>query len=300
LASLLLKAYLTKLILEAIMEYNGTQSKQRQMPLDARSVCRALKPIFIRKWISALVFMGVILLIGVPARAHDYILETGHNWIKGQAHEARLGDILGNLAERCGYTIYLDEKLVSVPVTFDIPVKLEAEKAIRRIVHPFSYALVFARVPGKPGIRIEQVKVYSQGSQSAHYVLMSGNGSGFTAKSSYARGGAGGSGRALSSGVHAGMAAAQRNVRPPLEITKSSLGFTGYRFHNSKKGPDYRPDTMSLAKSYSEYRQERKAYQQRVDSTVLLSGKRNAEKGKSRFRAQRTESIQQTLAGAQQ
>ena len=59
-----------------------------------------------RAWMSALVFIGVLLLVGLPAHANDFFLETGSNWIKGRAQEARLADVLGNLAERSGYSIY--------------------------------------------------------------------------------------------------------------------------------------------------------------------------------------------------
>ena len=49
---------------------------------------------------------------------------------------------------------YIDKKLADVPVTFEIPVALEAEKAIRRIVHPYHHALVFGRVSATGTIRI--------------------------------------------------------------------------------------------------------------------------------------------------
>jgi hypothetical protein len=253
-----------------------------------------------RAWMSALVFIGVLLLVGLPAHANDFFLETGSNWIKGRAQEARLADVLGNLAERSGYSIYIDKKLADVPVTFEIPVALEAEKAIRRIVHPYSYALVFTRVPGSGIIRVQQIKVFSEGSQSAQYILLAGKGTAPVTAASYARGNYSDSRRITKGHVQAGAAAAQRQIRPAIEITKSSLGFTGYRFRDSKRGPDYRPTARTMAKAYAQYRQEREALQDRSDSAVLLNSHKKAEQKKSAYRSQRTETIQQTLYGSQE
>jgi hypothetical protein len=189
------------------LHYHTTEKKQRQMPLDAWPAYQTAILVSSHRWMPVLAFMGGILRAGMPARAHDNILET----YQGQAHEARLGNILGNPAERCGYTIFLDEKLVAVPVTFDIPAEHEAEKSIRRIARPYNYALVFTRVPGKPVSRSEQLKVFSKDSQAAQCALMCENGSGLTVKSFYVHGGTGGSGRTTGSGIQAGMATVQHS-----------------------------------------------------------------------------------------
>lgn len=273
--------------------------KRRRAPFQTWAACREPRPAImtlgtIWLWLAALVFVGV-MLPGGPALADDFFIDTNGHKISGRARNALMGDVLGNLAERCGYKVHVDEKLFSVPVTFEIPVALDAEKAIRRIVHPHSYALIFGRVPGRKSIRIEQVKVFSEGSQSASYVLVTGSGGVSRARASYALGGGnGGSGR-VSSSVAAGKAALSRHVRPPVEITTNSLGFTGYRYSDRRRGPDYRPEPADLAKAYASYRSKRGSLLRRTDSAGLQSARRVSLAKKSRYRTQRTRSIEQTL-----
>ncbi len=271
------------------------RSKRRSRPEDARSAGRSPKPvshIFLHR-ISALVIMGVILLTGMPARAHDFYLETGSGWIKGYAKQAPLGAILSQLAQRCGYKVYIDEMLAAVPVTFDIPAAFDAERAIRRIVHPFSYALVFSRQPETGDLRIDQVKVFSKSSRSTNYMLLTGNGSAPVVTSSHARG----YGRTNAPGgkVQAGKAAADQHVKPMVEIKKSSMGFTGYSFGDHRRGPNYNPDISMMAKSYSEYRKDRESLENRSSDAILLDGHRHAELEKMKLRSQRTDSIRKTL-----
>lgn len=269
--------------------------KRRSRPEDTRAAGRHSRPgsrAFLHR-ISALVFMGVILLTGLPARAHDFYLEAGNGWIKGYAKQARLGDILAQLAQRNGYKVYIDQKLAAVPVTFDIPVAFDAERAIRRIVHPFSYALVFSRIPQTGDLRIDQVKVFSESSWSSNYMLLTGDGSAPVISSSYARGyGVTG---ALSSKVRPGKSAVDHYVKPMVEITKSSMGFAGYSFRDSRRGPDYNPDVSMMAKSYTGYRKERQTIEDRGAKAVLLDAHRKSDKAKMKFRSRRTASIQQTL-----
>lgn len=275
------------------------RSKRRSRPEDARAAGRSPKPvshIFLHR-LSALVIMGVILLTGLPARAHDFNLETGSGWIKGYAKQAPLGAILSQLAQRNGCKVYIDEKLAAVPVTFDIPAAFDAERAIRRIVHPFSYALVFSRLPQTGDLRIDQVKVFSEGSGSNKYMQLTGDGGAPVVSSSYTRGYDRTS--AMSSKVLAGKAAVDRHVKPMVKITKSSMGFTGYSFGDHRRGPNYNPDISMMAKSYADHRKDRESLENRSSSALLLDGHRKAELEKMKVRSQRTASIQKTLEASQ-
>ena len=276
-----------------------TRRNRRSLPFGARAVDWPLRPIsrVFLLGITAVLLMGAILLISRPAWARGFQIETGSGLIKGHAQQARLGDVLNHLAQRNGYKVFIDEKLVSIPVTFDIPVALNVEKAIRRIVHPYSYAFVFTRLPENKGLRIDQIKVFSRGSQPSNYLLLTGDGSAPAISSSYVRGSS--SAGASRNQVRAGRAAVGRHVKPVVEITKSSMGFTGFSFHDRRRGPDYTPNTLTLAKSYADYRKQRKALENRGSKAVLLDAQRKAEQEKMKWRSQRTASIQQTLDASQ-
>lgn len=223
-------------------------------------------------------------------------LQADNDRIKGFAHQARLGDVLGQLAEQTGYTMFLDATLLDTEVSFDIPTALPAEKAIKRIVHPHSHALVFARVPGQANIRIEQVKVFSEGNQATSYVTFtSGNGA-VDVQPSYGRGDTPvrAANAASHSGVHAGPEGVRTHVRPPVEFTTNSMGFTGFKIRPRGKGVDYRPSTLTMAKAYARYRTERQRSEQRSQNNLLQAFHQQELKDQSQYQQQRTQSAQQS------
>ncbi|MGD9366983.1 MAG: hypothetical protein PVH87_14895 [Desulfobacteraceae bacterium] len=112
------------------------------------------------QWLTAFLFIvAVILFPERPAWGDDLNLHVGSNGIKGYAHQVALEDVLEVLADKGGYTFYLDEALINAAITFNIPHAMPAEKAFQRILSPYSYALVYVQMP-EHRVKIEQIQVY--------------------------------------------------------------------------------------------------------------------------------------------
>jgi hypothetical protein len=240
------------------------------------------------------VFFGLLSTL-TPAWGAEISLQVRDDRIQGYAHQARLEAVLGELAAQTGFTIFIDESLVDTEVNFDIPTALTAEKAIKRIVQPHSYALVFTRVPGQADIRIEQIKVFNEGNQAAGFVTVtSGNGA-VEVQPSYGRGDTPErlANAASHSVVHAGPEGVRTHVRPPVEFSTNSMGFTGFNFRSRGKGPDYRPSTLTMAKAYAQYRTERQRSEQRSQSNLLRTFHQQELKVQNQYQQQRTQSVQQ-------
>ncbi len=251
------------------------------------------------RWLTALLIIGAFIFFPErPAWGGEFNVETGPGGIKGYARQVSLGEILGYLADQNDYVVQIDQALLNAPATFYIPMPIPAEKAIQRIVHPHSLALVFSRVPGKDDPVISQIKVFDQGSHSASYALLSGSDLQRT-YASPARYGAVRSGT-IGRGVQAGRDGVDKHVRRPVIITKNSMGFTGFKFKNPQRGPDYRPDTITMAQAYADFRAESNALNERADHGTLHSAQTKVEQGKVQYRNTRTLSLQQTISDSRQ
>jgi hypothetical protein len=229
-----------------------------------------------------------------PAWGGEFNLESGPNGIKGYAKHASLEEVLNYLACRNGYMIQIDQDLLDAPTTFSIPETIPAERAIQRIIHPYSLALVFTRQAGAQRPVISQIKVFNKGNRSASFALISGDGP-QAVYASYARQGAFRSGMAGGRQVRSGREAFQKHVRPPVVITKSAMGFTGFKIRENRSGPDYRPTTRAMAQAYTNYRTERNALNKRTQVAKLNSAKQEIEQTKARYRSGRTPALQETI-----
>lgn len=248
-----------------------------------------------------ILFLLICILL-YPERAawgNDMHIQLDNNRIKGYAHQVSLGAILSELAHQGGYTVYVDRKLFNAPTSFTIPMYVPAERAIQRIVHPHSIALIFTRIPDQSTVRVSHIKVFSKGSQSASYAQLNGSDTGST-HVTYARGGYSRNDASLSNGIQAGPGTVRNHVKAPVIITENSMGFTGFKFKDKGRGPDYRPDTIALAKAYLQYREDRKAYTINSETSELADAKATAESAKSSYRTHRSDSIEQTITDAQQ
>jgi hypothetical protein len=251
-------------------------------------------------WLTALLIIGAIIFFPErPAWGGEFNVETGPDGIKGYARQISLGEILGYLADRNGYVVQIDQALLNAPATFNIPMPIPAERAIQRIVHPHSIALVFTRVPGKDEPVISQIKVFDKGSHSASYALLSGSGPQAT-YASPARYGTVRSDAIAGRGVLSGRDAVDKHVQRPVIITKNSMGFTGFKFKDPQRGPDYRPDTITMAQAYADFRAESNALNERVDYGTLHSAQQKVAQEKVQYRNTRTLSLQQTISDSKQ
>jgi hypothetical protein len=248
----------------------------------------------VRQWLALLLIISAVILYPErPAWGGGFEVSAGSDGISGFAQAAPLGQVLGTLAERAGFTVYIDEKLVKAPVSFTLPAALPAEQAIQRMVHPHSYAVVFTKLPSREKLAVEQVKVYTKGDRSASFVKMSDGHTGIP-MTGYARGGYVRSDVRLSSGVRSGLSAVRQQVKAPVRFKENAVGFTGFAFDDIRHGPDYRRDTLAMARDYQAYRQEREAYGLRAKNAQMEAAKQHSQNRQSAHRAQRQSSIQQT------
>ena len=248
-----------------------------------------------KQWLAMLLIIGTaIFIVERPAWGGKFEVDFSSDGIIGFAQETPLGQVLGTLADQTGFTVYIDEKLINTPVTFNLPVTLPTEKAIQRMVHPHSYAMVFTKLPGRQDLTVHQVKVFAKGDHSASVVKMS-KGQNTIAMTSHARGGYTRSNGRISSNVRSGMAAVRQQVKAPVQFRENAMGFTGFDFGNIRRGPDYRRDTLAMARDYREYHLDRKAHDLRAKDAQMEAAKQNSRNRQNTYRAQRQSSIEQTV-----
>jgi hypothetical protein len=246
-------------------------------------------------WISLLFIIGALLLFPErPAWGGEFNLESGPDGIRGYAKHASLEEVLGYLAHRDGYMVQIDQDLLNAPTTFSIPAAIPAERAIQRIVHPHSLALVFRRPAGSQRPVISQIKVFNKGSRSASFALLTGDRSG-AVYASYSRQGSIRAGTAGGGRVRSGREAFEKHVQPPAVITKSSMGFTGFKIRENRAGPDYRPTPAAMAQAYTNYRAERNALDARTQVAKFNSAKQKIEQEKVHYQSGRTPALQKTI-----
>jgi hypothetical protein len=246
-------------------------------------------------WFSLLIIIGALIFFPErPAWGGEFNLESSPDGIRGHARHASLEEVLNYLACRNGYMIQIDRELLDAPTTFSIPATIPAERAIQRIVHPHSLALVFTRQAGAQRPVISQIKVFNKGSRSASFALLSSDGP-QAVSASYARRGAIRSGMAGGRQVRSGREAFQKHVRPPVVIRKNSMGFTGFKIRENRSGPDYRPSQRAMTQAYTNYRTERNALNMRTQVVKLNSAKQEIEQKKVHYRSGRTPALQETI-----
>ena len=246
-------------------------------------------------WFFLLIIIGAFILFPErPAWGGEFNLKSGPDGIEGYAKHATLEEVLDYLAYRNGYVVQIDQDLLDAPTTFSIPIAIPAERAIQRIVHPYSLALVFRRAAGTQRAVISQIKVFNKGSRSASFAVLSGEGH-QAVYASYSRQGAIRYGIAGRGRVRSGREAFQKHVQPPVVLTKSSMGFTGFKIRDTHSGPDYRPTSTAMAQAYTNFRAERNALNERTQVAKLNSAKQEIEQKKVHYRSGRTPALQKTI-----
>ena len=250
-----------------------------------------------KKSLMKLALICLTLTLGSAALADPVKIEVGPGWIKGHANAAPLNKVLGQLAEGTGYTIYLDETLQNTPVTFSIKEDMEPEKAIRRIVQPNSYAVVFGSETDRNGSYIQQVKVFNKGQMNtARYMaFQGGNGSVSTGSGNGSKKDPGTQPSALCSlgttdsgtSSDSGRSLQGKNLlRPNLEVTRNPYGGPVFRFRDPRKGPDYRPSAYEMRKSYVQYQQAKQMEQMQKARSLSRQARMDDEQQKQGYRNQ--------------
>ena len=242
------------------------------------------------KSLLKLILVLLILFFSHPALADPFKIEIGPGWVKGHANAIPLSRVLAQVAEKTGYTIYLDQDLQEVPATFSIKADMEPEKAIRRIVHPHSYAVVFGSEADGNGSYIQEVKVFSKGRMhTARYVAFRGE----TGSAGSGKGGKKNSGSQPSAvcsletddpgyASDAGRSLQGKDLlRPSILVKKGAFGHPVIKFRDPRKGPDYRPGAYEMRQSYERFQQAKALEQlqraQAINRQGQLASKQQAQ-----------------------
>lgn len=250
------------------------------------------------KFLIRLTLVLFVIAWSAPAFAGQCEIQTGPGWMKGKADAAPLGQVLAQAAEKGGYAIYLDEKLEKIPVTFTIEEKLVPEKAVRRIVHPHSYAVVFSSETEDSASSILEVWVFRKGEQhTARYAVLTPGAE--TASSGMSRGAGAGTAKGLSEEGHtsgAGRSLKGKDmVRRDLQVTKSPFGTPVMKSGDRSKGPDYRPNAYEMRKSYLRYKQAKLQKERRMTEAAYRHTRQKHEQDKESYRSRRNQELRQSI-----
>lgn len=275
----------------------------------SRQVAWRKHPHEIFSWLKIKLLLKLILIVFVinpSARASSLMIETGPDWIKGSAEEVSLGQVLTTVAEKTGYSVYVDEDLFDLPISFDIAGKMTSEDAVKRIIHPHSYAMVYSKRPDGNGFDILEVRVYTKGRQnSARYKSLkpgstTGPGingtSGNYNPSASANGPGAGLGGDSSQASNPGISIDPRSlISSPYEAREGAFGQSVAGTGNPEKGPDYRLSPSEMQKAYAQFQSDKKAYQRRVSDAQNTQARARLTQRKADYKDQRNLALKKYL-----
>ncbi len=240
-----------------------------------------------------------VLLFSITAPAQQIDIETGTDVIKGHADAAPLGKVLTQVAEKAGFTIYLDEKLENTLTTFKIPKNLSPEKAIQHIIHPHSHAIVYGKDKDSQELSILELKVFSKGNKSnATYKRLMPGKKGISAEKAANK--SSGAKSASNTSVSTGNSyeAAKRQtlkrksmVRQDYYVKKSAFGASMIKARDRSKGPDYNPTMTGLKNSYADYKAAKIQEQQQMARARYIDARSNYDRRKSMHRHRRNQEL---------
>lgn len=255
--------------------------------------------------------LNLILILFVwvmtpSAWAGTLSIDAGPDWIKGKADEVSIGQVLAQVAEKTGYAVYLDEDLVDLPISFDIQDQMASEAAIRRIIQPHSYAMVYSKRADGNGFDILEVRVYTKGRQSsARYKPLNPgstrsagiNGtSGIYNPSASANGPGAGIGGDSSQASNPGSSIDPRSlISLPYEAKEGAFGQGVAGTGNPEKGPDYRLSPSQMQEAYAQFQEDKKAYQRRVSNAQNTKSRAGLAQRKEDYKDQRNRALKKYL-----
>ena len=275
--------------------WNSTEPQKKRAWSDNRNATKPPISSAACQWLTLLLIIGAVILFPErPAWGGEFEVNANSDGVSGFSRGMPLGLVLETLANQTGFEVYIDEKLINVPATFTLPVALPAEKAIQRMVHPHSYAMVFTKLPDLEELAVDQVKVYAKGDHSASFVKISKDQQPI-AMAGHARGGYVRSDGRTTQGVRSGESAVRQHVKAPVRFRENAMGFTGFDFKDMVHAPDYRIDALAMGRNYRDYRLEREAYALRAKDAQMQAAKQNSNNRQNAYHTQRQSSIQQTV-----
>jgi len=122
------------------------------------------------------VFVSVVLIVGtfMPGHASELTLEYASGNLSATVSKVSLENLMEALSSKCDIKVFLDESIKSKKISTRFS-NLPLEKAIERLVNPYSSALVFGkkRTPkGHTEFYVKEVKVYDSSNSAASYVAV--------------------------------------------------------------------------------------------------------------------------------
>jgi len=140
----------------------------------------------------AFCFLAILaLMVGNSpfSYASNMSIEYKSGKLSADVSDTPLVQVLKELSDTCGITTFVDSTIQSkkIAVKFE---NLSVENGIKRLVNPYSSAIVFSKRTtndGREEFYISELKVFDKGNQKVSYVVMNEKGAGQIVKSSSVR-----------------------------------------------------------------------------------------------------------------
>ena len=140
----------------------------------------------------AFCFLAVFLLTVVGSSvsyAAKMAIEYKFGKLSADVSGMPLAQVLKKLSDTCGMTTFVDSTIKSKKITVKFE-NLPVENGIKRLVNPYSSAIIFLRRTtnkGQEGFYISELKVFDKGNKKVSYVVVNEKGVGRIVKLSSAR-----------------------------------------------------------------------------------------------------------------
>lgn len=241
------------------------------------------------KFLLSLILALFILTHSVPSFSAPLEIQVGPGWIMGKGDGVALGKVLTEVTKKSGYPIFVDEKLLKTPVSFNIEDKLAPERFIKRIVRPHSYAIVFGSEDKNNVSTIHEVWVFPKGQQfKSRYADLSAASVGVNAAVSSSSGDV--------SGISGGKSVdPKRIVKRSLHVKETAYGGSSFTYKDPKKGPDYRPTQSQIQEAYWKFRSEKRQLERRKAERMQSQVRREFEASRDEYWARKNTEIRQRI-----
>jgi hypothetical protein len=247
---------------------------------------------------SLLSVLGCVIVLAACGLAHSSSvhIESGSNSIKGTATDAPLGQVLERLAETIGCDIFIDAPLVDEPISFTISEKTTPENAIKRMVRPHSYAMVFGNEENEEEPRLLEVWIFRRGEQhSASYVPLR--------KSEELSEGSQTSANVVEHSEaleddpseSSGSTSGRNLVRRDLHVEKSPFGTPVVKGRDRRRGPDYRPSPYQMRLAYERYRIAKRREELRMAEMTIRHAQNNSERRRQAYLSKRNQEVKNQI-----
>ncbi len=244
---------------------------------------------------KALVFFFVLATCAVTI-ASSVSIEVDSDSITGSADGAPMGQVLKLLNEKIGCDVYIDSALAETPVSFTIEEKLTPEKAIQRIVHPHSYAMVFGTEGRGSQPKIQEIWIFRQGAQhSAHFVPLGKEDPDFDTSSPVEEDKPRSAASLSALSVPDQRTEGKALVRRDLQVGKSAFGTPVLKGKDKAKGPDYRPSPHQMRLAYLKYQWAKRQEERRIAEVTIRQAQLNAERNRDVYLSKRNQELKNQI-----